>query len=188
MPVLLNPSDHDAIGRVGTAAMNRDSVVRRLRDAGYRVTFPRTVVIDAVLATTGMFSADGVFAALSGHTSVGRATVFRTFDALLALAVLRFVHAEGGRQFFARATPGHMHYLICTRCHRVIEFAGCPVDQFATELAARTKFQIAGHRLEIFGLCPDCQSAEPAAASPFHRDVGTAPPLVDGVPGRVANP
>ena len=109
--------------------------------------------------TPGGFTADGLYDQLRGVAGIGRATVFRTVDTLAGLGYLRRLHSEEQCSQYIRTTPGHHHHLICTHCHRVVEFDGCTVDAIANELSERTHFRIQGHWLELFGLCPDCQAA-----------------------------
>ncbi|MDQ2784015.1 MAG: transcriptional repressor [Chloroflexota bacterium] len=142
-----------------TGTADREEIIRLLRDAGYRVTQPRIAIVDAVLATPGGFTADGLYDQLRGMAGIGRATVFRTVDTLARLGYLRRLHDEEHCSQYIHTTPGHHHHLICTQCHRVVEFDGCTVDALASELSAQTQFRIQGHWLELFGLCPACQSA-----------------------------
>jgi len=141
-----------------TGTADREGIVRLLRAEGYRVTKPRVAIVDAVLAAPGGFTADGLYDQLRGVAGVGRATVFRTVDTLARLGYLRRLHDEEHCSQYIHTTPGHHHHLVCTRCHRVVEFDGCTVDALANELSDRTHFRIQGHRLELFGLCPECQS------------------------------
>lgn len=142
-----------------TGTANRDEIIRLLRDEGYRITQPRIAIVDAILATPGGFTADGLYDQLRGVAGIGRATVFRTVDTLAGLGYLRRLHDEEHCSQYIHTTPGHHHHLICTACHRVVEFDGCTVDALTSELSAQTQFRIQGHWLELFGLCPDCQSA-----------------------------
>jgi Fur family ferric uptake transcriptional regulator len=142
-----------------TEVASREEILALLRDAGYRITQPRVAIVDAILHAPGGFTADGLYEQLRGVAGVGRATVFRTVDTLHRLGYLRRLHGEDGCNQYVPTTPGHHHQLICTQCRRVIEFDGCTVDALAQQLAAQTRFQIAGHWLEIFGLCPACQRA-----------------------------
>lgn len=144
---------------VAGEATDRETILGLLRAEGYRITQPRIAIVDAVLAQESGFSADGLYDQLRHLSGVGRATVFRTLDTLTHLGYLRRLHGAGGCHHFVRATPGHHHHLVCTACHRVVEFDGCTVDAMAGEVARRTAFQIAGHQLELYGLCPDCQTA-----------------------------
>lgn len=138
--------------------VDRETILALLRAEGYRVTQPRIAIIDAALSTPTGFTADEMYDRLKGVAGIGRATVFRTCDTLVRLGYLRRLHGEGHDHQFIRATPGHHHHLICTQCARVLEFDGCTVEALAESLAERTHFQIAGHQLEMFGLCPDCQA------------------------------
>ncbi len=141
-----------------TGTADRDEIVRLLRDEGYRITQPRIAIVDAILATPGGFTSDGLYDRLRGVAGIGRATVFRTVDTLAQLGYLRRLHGEEHCSHYIRTTPGHHHHLICTHCHRVVEFDGCTIDSLANALSEQTQFRIQGHWLEIFGLCPDCQS------------------------------
>ena len=142
-----------------TDSASRDQIIALLREEGYRITQPRIAIVEAILSTSGGFTADGLYDRLRGVAGIGRATVFRTVDTLAGLGYLRRLHSEEQCSQYIRTTPGHHHHLICTRCHRVVEFDGCTVDAIANELSERTHFRIQGHWLELFGLCPDCQAA-----------------------------
>lgn len=53
-------------------------------------------------------------------------------------------------------THGHVHYALCTQCKKVIELKHCPMDVFESELS-QNHFNTSGHRMEIYGICKDCQ-------------------------------
>lgn len=142
-----------------TGTANREEILRLLRAEGYRITQPRIAIVEAILATPCGFTADGLYDRLRGVAGIGRATVFRTVDTLARLGYLRRLHDEEHCSQYIHTTPGHHHHLICTQCHRVVEFDGCTVEALTNELSARTQFRIQGHWLELFGLCPDCQTA-----------------------------
>ncbi len=56
-----------------------------------------------------------------------------------------------------------MQVRMCLRCSSryngcaSVEFEGCTMRSLEQKLAADTHFQIQGHALEIFGICPSCQ-------------------------------
>lgn len=54
-------------------------------------------------------------------------------------------------------TEEHEHYLICLNCHSKIEIDGCPIKTFEDYLEKNTGYEIAGHKLEIYGYCPKCK-------------------------------
>ena len=57
----------------------------------------------------------------------------------------------------------HHHHFICQRCGKVTELKDGPIDIFAAQLPG---CQIVGHRIELYGICAECQLA--AAESNTH--------------------
>ena len=53
--------------------------------------------------------------------------------------------------------PVHEH-LICTNCNRVIEFRSPQVVRLQEETAREHGFLPTRHRLEIYGICANCQA------------------------------
>ena len=54
--------------------------------------------------------------------------------------------------------PVHEH-LICLECGKVIEFESAELWQVETRVRSEHGFMPARHRLEIYGLCRECQEA-----------------------------
>lgn len=50
----------------------------------------------------------------------------------------------------------HKHYLICTSCKRIEPLKCCPISSYEKELAQKMNYDITGHKLEIYGICPSC--------------------------------
>lgn len=48
----------------------------------------------------------------------------------------------------------HHHHFICQNCGKVTELKECPMDVFEAQLPG---YNIVGHRIELYGICPDCQ-------------------------------
>lgn len=64
---------------------------------------------------------------------------------------------DGSPRYRLRAAAHHHHHLVCTGCGSVEDFSDCGVDAVSKTLAGRTKYEIQGHRLELYGLCPACR-------------------------------
>ena len=41
-----------------------------------------------------------------------------------------------------------------------VDISACPLSAFEKQVAAETGFELVGHRLELYGLCRDCQEKE----------------------------
>jgi Fur family ferric uptake transcriptional regulator len=56
-----------------------------------------------------------------------------------------------------RRPTEHHHHLVCSGCGRVLDFTGCSLADLEQKLSQETNFDINGHLLEFYGLCPDCR-------------------------------
>lgn len=50
----------------------------------------------------------------------------------------------------------HHHYVTCVRCHKLEPLPHCPMDAILEQVR---DFEILDHRIEISGICKDCQDA-----------------------------
>jgi len=138
--------------------MSEHAILARLQAEGLRLTEPRRQVVQAIVALGRPFSAEELYHALqAANRPVGRATVFRTIDRLVAIGVLARVHHPSGvHRYLLRGTE-HRHHIVCVQCGTVAEFSGCNVDALGAAVVAQTRFRVDGHWLELFGLCARCQ-------------------------------
>jgi len=51
----------------------------------------------------------------------------------------------------------HHHHLICTDCAKVVEIEECFPAELERRIASGNGFASIRHKLEFFGVCPDCQ-------------------------------
>ncbi len=135
--------------------------------AGLRNTRPRRLIAEqlAELATDGQnFSSDDLWRTLqSVDPGLGRATVFRAVDILLARGVLDRVDFADNTHRYRVCGAEHHHHLTCTQCHRVVEVEAClPGDAFSS-IANQTGFDLEGHSIELFGRCHDCKETAASA-------------------------
>jgi len=72
---------------------------------------------------------------------------------------------EGFRRY--ERVPGHPHHehLICLRCGAVIEFRHERLERLKAVVAEEHGFQHTHHRLEIYGVCRECQQRDGLARS-----------------------
>jgi Fur family ferric uptake transcriptional regulator len=134
-----------------------NEVLARLSAEGHSLTAQRRALVGLIFARDRRFSADEILGEVqeSGH-AIGRATVFRTLELLTRIGYLGRV-ADGERPAYAVCGTGHHHHLVCSGCGQVVHVDGCPLDDLLRDLETRTGFRIRDHRVEMAGLCPDCQ-------------------------------
>ncbi len=141
-----------------------DAVLQALDHAGYHLTGPRRAMAQLIAGRQGRFSAeDLVHAAQREGRPVGRATVFRSLEIFEALGLVERVHLARGEHAYVVCDPArHHHHVVCTRCGRSTDVGDIGIDPITRSIEARTGFRVESHRIEFFGLCPECRG-EPAA-------------------------
>jgi len=137
-------------------------LVTAMDRAGLRVTGPRRAVAELIVAEPGHFtSADLVERARERRVDVGRATIFRTLEVLSELGVIERIDLPNGEHAYVGCEPAHHHHVVCSRCGRAAEISDAGLRTVVREVGRRTGYRVDEHRLELFGLCPACQDAEP---------------------------
>jgi Fur family ferric uptake transcriptional regulator len=138
-----------------------EPLVTALDRAGYRVTEPRRAVAGLIAERDGHFTAaDLVAEAGRQRLGIGRATIFRALDVLLELGAVERIDLPTGEHAYVGCEPAHHHHVVCSRCGRTSEIGDAGLRAFVEDVGRRTGYAIDTHRVELFGLCPSCSSAE----------------------------
>jgi Fe2+ or Zn2+ uptake regulation protein len=146
-----------------------------LDEAGYYVTEPRRVVAEMVAERGDHFTAlDLVGEAKRRRLGVGRATVFRALELFEELGMVERLDLPNGEHAYVVCESAHHHHVVCQRCGRATEIEDCGMEGVAREILARTGYVVDSHRVELFGLCPECAAATTRPARPRSR-VGRSP-------------
>jgi Fur family ferric uptake transcriptional regulator len=137
------------------------AVAERLRAAGSRVTGQRLAVADALASARRPQSAEELWRRLRArHPGIGRATVFRTLEALVAADVARRFEPEGHVSTYVACRPGHHHHLVCTDCGSVSEIGEAYVSPLSERVARDFGFQVDDARIDFYGRCAGCGKPE----------------------------
>ncbi len=138
----------------------RPSLNDALAQSGRRVTGPRQALVELIGEQRGHFTAAGLMAdARREHIRVGRATVFRTLDVLTEIEALERLDLPSGEHAYVTCEPEqHHHHVICRSCGKSIDVEDSGLQSVVREIASRSGYRIDSHRLELYGLCPTCQT------------------------------
>jgi Fur family ferric uptake transcriptional regulator len=138
------------------------AIVSALDRAGYRLTEPRRAVARLIEGREDHFTAaDLIEEARSRRLGIGRATIFRSLEILAELRAVERIDLPNGEHAYVACEPVHHHHVVCSRCGRTTDIADEGLRAVVREVARRTGYRVDDHRLELFGLCPTCQAAEP---------------------------
>lgn len=140
--------------------------VSALDRAGYRSTEPRRALAALIADQEGHFTAAGlVKAARARHLGIGRATVFRTLEILAEVGAVERLDLPTGGHAYVGCEPSHHHHVVCSGCGRTTEIDDAGLRPVVREVARQTGYRIDEHRLELFGLCPDCLGTQSRATA-----------------------
>jgi Fur family ferric uptake transcriptional regulator len=129
-----------------------------LKEKGYRLTAARQVILQVLISCEGHVTADELVVLVHEQSpGVGRMTVYRTLELLSELGLIRPVYQGTGAAHYVLMHGGHHHHLVCSVCHRVIEFDDCVLGEIEQLICNRYQFEVQSHLLELYGRCPSCQ-------------------------------
>lgn len=136
------------------------TLLSALDRAGHRITAPRRAVAELIAARDGHFTAaDLASDARRRRLALGRATIFRSLELLLDVGAVERLDLPTGEHAYVGCQPAHHHHVVCSRCGRTSAVDDAGLRAFVDDVALRTGYAIDAHRLELFGVCPACQSA-----------------------------
>lgn len=135
---------------------------RYLRDQGLPVTQQREVIAEMVFNSPEHLSVEEIEAGLRARGErIGKATVYRTLEMLVRSGLVEeYDFDEGFKRYKHLFGQGQVRqHLICTDCGKVSEVLSDDLVAQQERLVAERGFLAARYRLEVYGLCGDCQAA-----------------------------
>jgi Fur family transcriptional regulator, peroxide stress response regulator len=135
-------------------------IVSRLRDAGYRITPQRMALIEILCRSEEHPSAGQLHEQLKQRfPTTSLATVYKTLNVLKEMGEVLEIGFAGKDARYDGVHPHPHPHLICVQCRR-IEDIDVDLDRsqiLAEEIAERSGYRVLSHRMDIYGLCPQCQ-------------------------------
>ncbi len=144
-----------------------DVFARYLKKNGLKMTRQRELLVRTFLEAEGHLSADELFELVKKKDQkLGFATVFRTLKALTECGLARETDLSDGRTRFEKLykRPEH-HHIVCEGCGKTIEFFSPELEELEKKIVAQYKIQPIRQRIQIFGVCQDCQEQEQAPST-----------------------
>ena len=124
-----------------------------------KITKQRRAVLEAFLGIEDHISAEDLYKIVSAkEPKIGLATVYRTLSLLTEsglAAELDF--GDGQKRYEHKYQHSHHDHMICTQCGKIIEFQNPMIEKLQEDAAREHRFEMTSHKLDLFGLCSDCQ-------------------------------
>ncbi len=143
-----------------------------LRQNGLKKTHQKDLILETFLTTEGHLSVEDIYALVKKRDKkVGIVTVFRTLKSLTACGIAREITLGDGLTRFEHSYHHpHHHHIVCTECHKAIEFVSPELERVQGEIVAKYHFQPVHHRFQIYGVCEDCRECRPVPEHVIKHD------------------
>lgn len=157
-PALKKPhSDGPAEGHKSALALQHLSAWISAR--GLKSTRQRDLIVDTFFQANGHVSVGELLErVLQRDTRIGAATVYRTMKILTEAGLASPRHFDDGQTRYEAALDRHHHdHLICTCCHKIVEFENERIERLQDAVAAEHGFVVLRHKMELYGVCRACR-------------------------------
>ena len=130
-----------------------------MAERGLKSTRQRSLIIETFFGSEGHLSVEELWAKVrTSDARVSVATVYRTMKLLGESGLAHARNFGDGQTRYEAAVGRHHHdHLICTNCGAIVEFENDRIEAMQDAVARRHGFRVTSHKMELYGLCKDCQ-------------------------------
>ncbi|MCH8291244.1 transcriptional repressor [Candidatus Poribacteria bacterium] len=145
-----------------------ENLSKELRQEGYRFTRQRQLILEEVRKLKCHPRARDIYDAVKQRMpNVSLGTVYRSLGILADLGLIRKLEYDDSSRFDANLSD-HYH-LICADCDQLFDVDTSVLERLNTQGLEANGFDVNGHKLELYGLCPNCNQEKQGIAGESQR-------------------
>jgi Fur family transcriptional regulator, ferric uptake regulator len=91
------------------------------------------------------------------NVDIGIATVYRAMKFFEELKIVSCLDGLENSKLYELNLSLHHDHLICTSCHKIIEFTDDVIEEKQINIAKNNNFILKDHVMTIYGICENCQ-------------------------------
>lgn len=129
-----------------------------MRAAGHRMTPQRQAVLEILTTSDTHPTVDQIYERVRmDFPMTSRATVYKTISLAKEMgAVMELEFSKGSNRYDGKRPYPHTH-VICMKCRQVMDADDLDITALKQEIIRNTGYRIDNHRIDFFGVCPNCQ-------------------------------
>jgi Fur family peroxide stress response transcriptional regulator len=133
-------------------------MLAKIKGRDFRLTPQRMAILKILAESEEHPTADRIYKEVKiQFPTTSLATVYKTIALLKELnEVLELGFPDGSNRYDGNRPYPHPH-AICLKCKKIVDPEISSVDELSEEMKCKTGYSITCHRLDFFGLCPECQ-------------------------------
>jgi len=141
------------------------ALVEKLRQQNYRLTPQRLRLVNLIATSDGHPSATQLYAQVKTQfPTMSQATVYKTLNLLKDMGEVLEIDLRDDSHYDGNKPYPHPH-IICSQCGKIIDGEiESSIKELVREVEHNSGFRISRHRLDFYGVCPDCQAREGAVS------------------------
>ena len=134
-------------------------ILKQLKTKGVRFTPQRQAILEFLLETKSHPTADEIYQHVKAKfPGVSLGTIYNTLNMLKEHGyLLELSYGDMSSRF--DGNPRNHYHIVCSKCGMVVDYHS-PLIDMDQEVMDNSGFLIMGHRMEFYGVCPDCLKDE----------------------------
>ena len=134
-----------------------DRAIEALKDAGYRLTPQRMMVLQAIGDGRGHLTAEAIHQrAMKTYPYLDIATVYRILQLLKRLHLVTEIDPGEGSAQYEVSEPNKHHHMVCRECGRTLDLSPSYLEELRTRLMEEFGFVPDLEHFTVGGTCAHC--------------------------------
>jgi Fur family transcriptional regulator, peroxide stress response regulator len=135
-------------------------ILAKLKAGGHRITPQRIAIVRILVESRRHPSVEDIFEKVKANfPTTSLATVYKTISVIKELGeVLELEFSNGHNRYDGNKPYPHPH-LMCVQCKRIVDPELSSLAHLTQELTSDSGYRILSHRLDFYGICPECQES-----------------------------
>lgn len=132
--------------------------IEKMKNENIRITPQRHAILEYLVDSKIHPTADDIYKALANRfPNMSAATVYNNLRLFVKIGFVKELAYGDASSRFDFSSTQHYH-AICESCGKIVDLYYPVLDDVEMVAENLTGFQVTHHRMEVYGICPDCQA------------------------------